>query len=128
MTGDRKTSSPNSLGLCAHFLNKSVHWIDSLKVLKVPNYHLCICPFQSVFFSLSPSTPPHHPRCILVLLEQQEDGDPCVLTLSCGPQPPALISSLLVVSEARTMEVYAQTGDYCGTCRGERDHAVQPDR
>ncbi|XP_078146900.1 ATPase PAAT [Centroberyx gerrardi] len=64
-----------------------------------------------------------------VLLEQTEEGSPCILTLRCSPAPsdppapPAAISSLLVVSEARTMEVYNQTGDYCGTGRGEREEA-----
>ncbi|XP_071390660.1 ATPase PAAT [Centroberyx affinis] len=61
-----------------------------------------------------------------VLLEQTEEGSPCILTLRCSPAPsapPAAISSLLVVSEARTMEVYNHTGDYCGTGRGEREEA-----
>lgn len=59
--------------------------------------------------------------CAPVLLEQMQEGCPCVITLQCDPQRPVLISSLLVVSEARTVEVYSQSGDYCGTCRGERD-------
>uniref|UniRef100_A0A8C2WWA1 Uncharacterized protein n=1 Tax=Cyclopterus lumpus TaxID=8103 RepID=A0A8C2WWA1_CYCLU len=63
-----------------------------------------------------------------VLLEQTEDGSPCLLTLRCASCSPAAISRLLVVSEARTMEAYDQTGEYCGTVRGERSDGVQPDR
>ncbi|CAN9508854.1 unnamed protein product [Ophioblennius macclurei] len=62
-----------------------------------------------------------------VLLEQAEEGAPCVLTLHCGPESSAAISRLLVTSEARTMEVYDQMGEYCGTVRGEKDDGVQPD-
>ncbi|XP_053197438.1 ATPase PAAT isoform X2 [Scomber japonicus] len=62
-----------------------------------------------------------------VLLEQTEEGSPCVLMLHCSPGSPAVISRLLLVSEARTMEVYDQTGEYCGTVRGERDDSIQPD-
>ncbi|XP_031699088.1 ATPase PAAT [Anarrhichthys ocellatus] len=62
-----------------------------------------------------------------VLLEQTEEGSPCVLTLRCTPCSPTAISRLLLVSEARTMEVYDQMGEYCGTIRGERDDSVQPD-
>lgn len=62
-----------------------------------------------------------------VLLEQTEEGSPCVLMLHCRPGSPAAIRRLLVVSEARTMEVYSQTGEYCGTVRGEKDNSVQPD-
>ncbi|XP_073346107.1 ATPase PAAT [Pagrus major] len=62
-----------------------------------------------------------------VLLEQTEEGFPCVLMLQCSPCSPSAISRLLVVSEARTMEVYSQTGEYCGTVRGEREDSVQPD-
>uniref|UniRef100_A0A4W5MU16 Si:rp71-19m20.1 n=1 Tax=Hucho hucho TaxID=62062 RepID=A0A4W5MU16_9TELE len=65
--------------------------------------------------------------CVPVLLEQVEEGSPCVITLRCAPRCPALITSLLVTSEARTIEVYSQAGDYCGTCRGERDPNTQPD-
>ncbi|XP_066549035.1 ATPase PAAT [Amia ocellicauda] len=56
-----------------------------------------------------------------VFLEQTpgDGAGPCTLTLQCGPHSGAAISSLLVVSEARTMEVYCDT-EYCGTCRGER--------
>lgn len=60
-----------------------------------------------------------------VLLEQTEEGSPCVLTLHCSPCSSAAISRLLVISEARTMEVYNQMGEYCGTVRGERDDRVQ---
>ncbi|KAL6095342.1 uncharacterized protein ACO6RY_16565 [Pungitius sinensis] len=62
-----------------------------------------------------------------VLLEQTEEGSPCVLTLRCPPCSPTAISRLLVVSEARTMEAYDQTGEYCATIRGERDDGVQTD-
>ncbi|KAK5851301.1 hypothetical protein PBY51_002104 [Eleginops maclovinus] len=63
-----------------------------------------------------------------VLLEQTEEGSPCVLMLNCGPCSPSAICRILVISEARTMEVYDQTGEYCGTVRGEREDSVQPDR
>ncbi|XP_037610134.1 ATPase PAAT isoform X2 [Sebastes umbrosus] len=66
-------------------------------------------------------------NCVPVLLEQTEDGSPCVLMLHCSPGSPTAISRLLVVSEARTMEVYDQMGEYCGTIRGEKDDSVQPD-
>ncbi|TKS89338.1 hypothetical protein D9C73_023463 [Collichthys lucidus] len=62
-----------------------------------------------------------------VLLEQTEEGSPCVLTLQCSPSSHTAISRLLVISEARTMEVYSQMGEYCGTVRGERDDRVQPE-
>uniref|UniRef100_A0A3Q3W3X1 Uncharacterized protein n=1 Tax=Mola mola TaxID=94237 RepID=A0A3Q3W3X1_MOLML len=52
-----------------------------------------------------------------VLLEQTEEGSPCVLTLHCSLGSSIAIRRLLVVSEARTMEVYSQTGEYCGTVR-----------
>ncbi|XP_020309097.1 ATPase PAAT [Oncorhynchus kisutch] len=65
--------------------------------------------------------------CVPLLLEQVEQGSPCVITLCCAPHCPALITSLLVTSEARTIEVYSQAGDYCGTSRGERDPNTQPD-
>lgn len=65
-------------------------------------------------------------------LEQTEEASPCVLTLSCSPlappsDPPTAIGHLLLVSEARTMEVYDQTGEYCGTVRGEKDDSVHLD-
>ncbi|KAM8837808.1 ATPase PAAT isoform 1-T2 [Spinachia spinachia] len=62
-----------------------------------------------------------------VLLEQTEEGSPCVLTLRCPPCSPTAISRLLVVSEARTMEAYDQMGEYCATVRGERDDSAQTD-
>uniref|UniRef100_A0A3B4TH11 Si:rp71-19m20.1 n=1 Tax=Seriola dumerili TaxID=41447 RepID=A0A3B4TH11_SERDU len=65
--------------------------------------------------------------CVPVLLEQTEEGSPCVLTVHCSPTSPAAISRLLVISEARTMELYDQMGEYCGTVRGERDDSIQPD-
>ncbi|XP_028332206.1 ATPase PAAT isoform X2 [Gouania willdenowi] len=65
--------------------------------------------------------------CGPVLLEQMEEGAPCVLTLCCRPESPAAIVHLLVVSEARNMEVYNQTGEYCGTARGAKTESVQTD-
>ncbi|XP_068610316.1 ATPase PAAT [Brachionichthys hirsutus] len=64
-----------------------------------------------------------------VLLEQTEEGSPCVLTLRCDPcsPAPAVISHLLVISEARTMEVYSQMGEYCGTVRGNGGNCIQLD-
>ncbi|MEQ2162120.1 hypothetical protein GOODEAATRI_016530 [Goodea atripinnis] len=50
-----------------------------------------------------------------VVLEQVEEGSPCILTLSCSPSFPTAISSLMVISEARTIEVYNQLEEYCGT-------------
>ncbi|XP_076005783.1 ATPase PAAT isoform X2 [Genypterus blacodes] len=67
-------------------------------------------------------------RCGPVLLEQTEEGSPCVLTLRCSPDANAGINRLLVVSEARTAEVYGQTGEYYGTGRGERDGRVQTEK
>ncbi|XP_061562553.1 ATPase PAAT isoform X2 [Phycodurus eques] len=74
----------------------------------------------------------HEPRQRLgdggVLLERADGAaaGPCVLTLSCGP---AAISRLTLVSEARTMEVYLPTGEYCATVRGdEQDHVRHGDR
>ncbi|XP_063075212.1 ATPase PAAT [Engraulis encrasicolus] len=56
-----------------------------------------------------------------VQLEQQGDV-PCVVTLQCAAADPrSVITWLLVVSEARTIEVYSASGDYCGTSRGEED-------
>ncbi|KAI9536211.1 hypothetical protein NQZ68_035727 [Dissostichus eleginoides] len=62
-----------------------------------------------------------------VLLEQTEEGSPCVLMLNGNPCSPTAISRILVISTARTMEVYDQTGEYCGTVRGEREDSIQPD-
>ncbi|XP_059180149.1 ATPase PAAT [Centropristis striata] len=59
-----------------------------------------------------------------VLLQQTAEGSPCVLTLRCSSSS---ISRLLLITEARTMEVYDETGEYCGTIRGERDDSIQPD-
>ncbi|KAM3591825.1 uncharacterized protein V6R79_007976 [Siganus canaliculatus] len=67
------------------------------------------------------------PRGEPVLLEQTEEGSPCVLTLCCSPSSSAAITRLLVVSEARTMEVYSHMGEYCGTVRGQRDPRIQPE-
>ncbi|XP_003961137.2 ATPase PAAT isoform X2 [Takifugu rubripes] len=55
-----------------------------------------------------------------VLVERTEEGSTCILALCCSPSSNAAISRLLVVSEARNMEIYNQTGEYCGTARGER--------
>ncbi|KAK9530891.1 hypothetical protein VZT92_012365 [Zoarces viviparus] len=73
------------------------------------------------------SPPEGHETNCPVLLEQTEEGAPCVLTLRCTPCSPTAISRLLLVSEAPTMEVYDQMGEYCGTMRGQRDDSVQPD-
>ncbi|XP_008435872.1 ATPase PAAT [Poecilia reticulata] len=62
-----------------------------------------------------------------VLLDQMEEGSPCVLTLSCCTASSAAFSSLMVVSEARTMEVYNQLEEYCGTVRGIKDESIQSD-
>ncbi|XP_059387920.1 ATPase PAAT-like [Carassius carassius] len=61
-----------------------------------------------------------HDRCDPVCLERVEEGLPCVVTLLCTPNSASVISSLQVVSEARTIEVYSLSGEYCGTCRGEQ--------
>lgn len=63
-----------------------------------------------------------------VLLEQVEEGSPCVLTLSCRTASSVAIRSLTVVSEARTMEVYNQLEEYCGTVRGLKDESIQSER
>ncbi|XDV44867.1 hypothetical protein PO909_013085 [Leuciscus waleckii] len=60
-----------------------------------------------------------HDRCKGVCLERAEEGSPCVVTLLCSLSSSAVISSLQLVSEARTIEVYSLSGEYCGTCRGE---------
>ncbi|XP_057214405.1 ATPase PAAT isoform X2 [Triplophysa rosa] len=58
-------------------------------------------------------------RCEPVCLERAEEDSPCVITLLCPPNSASLISSIHVVSEGRTIEVYSGSGEYCGTCRGE---------
>ncbi|XP_077359569.1 ATPase PAAT isoform X2 [Festucalex cinctus] len=68
-----------------------------------------------------------------VLLERVDaDGDePCVLTLSCVPAGihAAAIGRLTLVSEARIMEVYLPTGEYCATVRGRhQEHIRHGDR
>ncbi|XP_056325810.1 ATPase PAAT [Danio aesculapii] len=60
-----------------------------------------------------------HDRSEAVCLERAEEDLPCVVTLQCSPSSVSAISSLQVVSEARTIEVYSLSGEYCGTCRGE---------
>ncbi|XP_060794714.1 ATPase PAAT [Neoarius graeffei] len=59
--------------------------------------------------------------CEPVLLERAEESSPCIITLLCRPDSGAVITSLQIVSEARTVEVYSLSGDYCGTSRGEED-------
>ncbi|KAK3529376.1 hypothetical protein QTP70_029485 [Hemibagrus guttatus] len=59
--------------------------------------------------------------CEPVRLERAEESSPCVITLLCRPDSGAVISSIQIVSEARTVEVYSLSGDYCGTSRGEED-------
>ncbi|XP_051928653.1 ATPase PAAT [Hippocampus zosterae] len=62
-----------------------------------------------------------------VLLERADgdNGEPCVVTLSCVPAGLAAIGRLTLISEARTMEVYLPTGEYCGTVRGHKQDDVQ---
>lgn len=48
-----------------------------------------------------------------------------MLSLNCSP--PSAIRRLELVSEARTVEVYDQQGEYCGTVRGERDQSIATD-
>ncbi|XP_024140666.1 ATPase PAAT isoform X2 [Oryzias melastigma] len=62
-----------------------------------------------------------------VLLEQVEDGHPCVLTLRCSPDSCTAIRRLVLITEARTMEVYDQSGEYCGTARGSKTDRVVSD-
>ncbi|MFT7807305.1 uncharacterized protein C10orf88 homolog [Arapaima gigas] len=54
-----------------------------------------------------------------VYLGQGEETSPCLLRLEPVPDCAALITSVLIISEARTMEVYSGAGEYLGTCRGE---------
>uniref|UniRef100_A0A1A8GG53 Chromosome 10 open reading frame 88 n=2 Tax=Nothobranchius korthausae TaxID=1143690 RepID=A0A1A8GG53_9TELE len=63
-------------------------------------------------------------RVVSAQLEQVEEGSPCILTLSCRSSSDT-ISRLMVVSEARTMEVYNQMEEYCGTVRGIEDKTIQ---
>ncbi|XP_077062063.1 ATPase PAAT [Siphateles boraxobius] len=63
-----------------------------------------------------------HDRCKAVCLERAEEGSPCVVTLLCSHSSKTVISSLQLVCEARTIEVYSLSGEYCGTCRGEEVH------
>ncbi|KAM9773245.1 ATPase PAAT isoform 2-T2 [Syngnathus typhle] len=66
-----------------------------------------------------------------VLLERADanTSEPCVLMLSCGLAGVAAIGRLTIISEARTMEVYLPTGEYCGTVRGQKqDHVQDGDR
>ncbi|XP_053719153.1 ATPase PAAT [Synchiropus splendidus] len=63
-----------------------------------------------------------------VMLEQRKEGSPCVLTLRSSTDSPAIIGRLMLVSEARTLEVYDQHGEYCGTVRGEADTQVHVKR
>ncbi|XP_051530502.1 ATPase PAAT-like isoform X2 [Myxocyprinus asiaticus] len=59
-------------------------------------------------------------RCEAVCLERAEEDSPCVITLLCAPNSATVISSLQMVSEARTVEVYSLSGEYWGTCRGDQ--------
>ncbi|KAM9832029.1 LOW QUALITY PROTEIN: ATPase PAAT [Neosynchiropus ocellatus] len=63
-----------------------------------------------------------------VMLEQRKEGSSCVLTLRSSTDSPAIIGRLMLVSEARTLEVYDQHGEYCGTVRGEADAQVHVKR
>lgn len=69
----------------------------------------------------------HEPNCAgaPVLLSQPGESAPCVLSLNCSS--PSAILRLELVSEARTVEVYDQQGEYCGTARGERVQSVVSD-
>ncbi|XP_018616781.1 ATPase PAAT [Scleropages formosus] len=60
----------------------------------------------------------------LMYLERGEETSPCLLRLEPGPNCAALIVGVMVISEARTMEVYSGSGEYLGTCRGEADSAL----
>ncbi|KAF5890750.1 C10orf88-like protein, partial [Clarias magur] len=64
---------------------------------------------------------PDQALCEPVRLERAEESSPCVITLLCRPDSGGVITGLQVVSEARTVEVYSLSGDYCGTSRGEED-------
>uniref|UniRef100_A0A3B3Z8V9 Uncharacterized protein n=1 Tax=Periophthalmus magnuspinnatus TaxID=409849 RepID=A0A3B3Z8V9_9GOBI len=60
-----------------------------------------------------------------VLLSQPEESAPCVLSLNCRSS--SVIRRLEFVTEARTVEIYDQSGEYCGTVRGERDTSIDTD-
>ncbi|GCC22278.1 ATPase PAAT isoform X1 [Chiloscyllium punctatum] len=62
----------------------------------------------------------------LVTLERPQTDSaetPCILYLQFSPQQPADIIFVEVWSEARIMEVY--TGEYCGTCHGQKVDNLQ---
>lgn len=63
----------------------------------------------------------------VVLLEQVEEDTPCFLTIRSTTSLPTAINRILVVSEARTMEVYDLAGEYCGTVRGTKYDYTHPD-
>lgn len=66
----------------------------------------------------------HNQNCsvVPVLLSQPEDSAPCLLSLKCRLSgAPSVIKRVVLVSQARTVEVYDQNGEYCGTVRGERE-------
>ncbi|KAJ0016323.1 hypothetical protein NQD34_014613 [Periophthalmus magnuspinnatus] len=69
----------------------------------------------------------HEVNCVTapVLLSQPEESAPCVLSLNCRSS--SVIKRLEFVTEARTVEIYDQSGEYCGTVRGERDTSIDTD-
>uniref|UniRef100_A0A673HJM3 Uncharacterized protein n=1 Tax=Sinocyclocheilus rhinocerous TaxID=307959 RepID=A0A673HJM3_9TELE len=75
---------------------------------------------SDVLTTTQDNSPSDDCRCDPVCLQRAEEGLPCVVTLLCTPNSASVISSLQVVSEARTIEVYSLSGEYCGTCRGEQ--------
>ncbi|XP_016144764.1 ATPase PAAT isoform X2 [Sinocyclocheilus grahami] len=75
---------------------------------------------SDVLTTTQDNSPSDDCRCDPVCLQRAEEGLPCVVTLLCTPNSGSVISSLQVVSEARTIEVYSLSGEYCGTCRGEQ--------
>lgn len=72
--------------------------------------------------------PPSDDLCEPVLLERAEESSPCLITLLCRPDSGVVISSVQLVSEARTLEVYSLSGDYCGTSRGEKVESSDEER
>ncbi|KAL7869956.1 hypothetical protein AOLI_G00139440 [Acnodon oligacanthus] len=78
---------------------------------------------SDIISSLTDPEEPPAVQCEPVCLECAEEGSPCVITLLCNPNSGAVISRVVIVSEARTIEVYSLSGDYCGTCRGEEDQS-----